>query len=107
MTGHLLDAVVPISNFERDREQIINLLRNTIKEIHIIFVFGQPVWGNSASYQINGCSGGVYCAIRYYRYNVTSAVIDYITHLLLQFDVFSNQTQAKTFGKYNNRTETV
>jgi glycosyltransferase involved in cell wall biosynthesis len=38
MTGHLLDAVVPISNFERDREQIINLLRNTIKEIHIIFV---------------------------------------------------------------------
>lgn len=38
MTGRLLDAVVPISDLERDREQIINLLRNTIKEIHIIFV---------------------------------------------------------------------
>lgn len=38
MTRHLLDAVVPISDFERDREKIINLLRNTINDIHIIFV---------------------------------------------------------------------
>ena len=38
MTRHLLDAVVPISDFDRDREKIINLLHNTINEIHIIFV---------------------------------------------------------------------